>query len=145
MQTILHKNDLSNGIDFSNIVAADCETMGLQPNRDPLCLIQLFDGKGDCHLVQFLDQNFHSMLSLPFFLFLMTSLAVILTMYTNKKSDDYKIIIFGLISSVIIYYIKDLSVALGKTDRIPLVLSIWAPILALSFFTFIGVLQINEK
>ncbi len=58
MQTILHKNDLSNGIIFSSIVAADCEMMGLQPNRDPLCLIQLYDGKGDCHLVQFIDQNF---------------------------------------------------------------------------------------
>ena len=58
MQTILHKNDLGNGIDFSNIVAADCEMMGLQPNRDPLCLIQLYYGKGDCHLVQFIDQNF---------------------------------------------------------------------------------------
>tara|TARA_B100001027_G_scaffold205896_1_gene169056 strand:- start:149 stop:760 length:612 start_codon:yes stop_codon:yes gene_type:complete len=58
MQTILHKNDLSNGINFSNIIAADCEMMGLQPNRDPLCLIQLYDGEGDCHLVQFIDQNF---------------------------------------------------------------------------------------
>ena len=58
MQTILHKNDLSNGINFSNIIAADCEMMGLQPNRDPLCLIQLYDGKGVCHLVQFIDQNF---------------------------------------------------------------------------------------
>ena len=58
MQTILHKNDLSNGIDFSSIIAADCEMMGLQPNRDPLCLIQLYDGEGDCHLVQFIDQNF---------------------------------------------------------------------------------------
>ena len=60
MQTILHKNDLSNGINFSSIVAADCEMMGLQPNRDPLCLIQLYYGKGDCHLVQFIDQNFHA-------------------------------------------------------------------------------------
>ena len=34
--------------------------MGLQPNRDPLCLIQLFDGEGDCHLVQFVDQNFNA-------------------------------------------------------------------------------------
>ena len=33
---------------------------GLQPNRDPLCLIQLFDGVGDCHLVQFIDQNFNA-------------------------------------------------------------------------------------
>ena len=60
MQTILHKNDLSDGIDFSNIVAADCEMMGLQPSRDPLCLIQLFDGEGDCHLVQFLNKDYNS-------------------------------------------------------------------------------------
>ena len=38
MQTILHKNDLSNGINFSSIVAADCEMMGLQPNRGPALL-----------------------------------------------------------------------------------------------------------
>ena len=66
-------------------------------------------------------------------------------MYTNKRSENLKFIIIGLISCVIIYYIKDLSLALGKTDRIPLILSVWAPVLALSFFTFIGVLQINEK
>ena len=60
MQTILHKNDLSNDIDFSNIIAADCEMMGLQPNRDPLCLIQLYDGEGDCHLVQFLEKNYNA-------------------------------------------------------------------------------------
>ncbi len=94
---------------------------------------------------QFLDQSFHSMLSMPFFLFLMTALAAILTMYTSKKSENFKLIILGLIISVLIYYLKDLSVALGKTDRIPLILSVWAPVLTLSFFTFIGVLQINEK
>ena len=75
----------------------------------------------------------------------MTALAAILTMYTSKKSENFKLIILGLIMSVLIYYLKDLSVALGKTDRIPLILSVWAPVLALSFFTFIGVLQINEK
>ena len=62
-----------------------------------------------------------------------------------KNSDNLKFIIIGLILSVIIYYFKDLSLALGKTDRLPLILAIWAPILALSLFTFIGVLQINEK
>ena len=50
MQTILHKNDLSDGIDFANNIAADCEMMGMRPSRDPLCLIQLFDGEGDCHI-----------------------------------------------------------------------------------------------
>ena len=85
------------------------------------------------------------MLSLPFFLFLMTAIAAILTMHTQKKSDNLRFIILGLIISVLVYYFKDLSIALGKTDRIPLILSVWAPVIALSLFTFIGVLQINEK
>ena len=75
----------------------------------------------------------------------MTGLASILTMNTLRKSDNLKFIVLGLVISVMVYYFKDLSLALGQTDRIPLVLAIWSPVLALSFFTFIGVLQINEK
>ena len=93
----------------------------------------------------FLNQSLHSMLSLPFFLFLMTALASIFTMNTLKKSDNFKLISLGLITCVLTFYFKDLSMALGQTDRIPLILAVWAPVLALSFFTFIGVLQINEK
>ena len=94
---------------------------------------------------RFLNQSLHTMLTLPFFLFLMTAIASILTMNTLKKSDNLKFIILGLVISVLVYYFKDLSIALGQTDRIPLTLSIWAPIIALSLFTFVGVLQINEK
>ena len=85
------------------------------------------------------------MLSLPFFLFLMTAVASIVTMHTLRKTDNFKFIILGLIISVLIYYFKDLSIALGQTDRIPLILAIWSPVIALSLFTFIGILQINEK
>ncbi len=49
----LHKNDLPAHVDFGSIVAMDTETMGLNPQRDRLCLVQLSDGKGDAHLVQF--------------------------------------------------------------------------------------------
>ena len=94
---------------------------------------------------RFLNQSLHLLLSLPFFLFLMTALAAILTLNTLKKSDNFKFIVLGIIISVLIYYFKDLSLALGQTDRVPLILAIWSPIIALSFFTFIGVLQINEK
>jgi len=93
----------------------------------------------------FLDQALHSLLSIPFFLLVMTGLASILTMNALKKSNNFKFIIVGLILTVLIFYFKDLSIALGKTDRIPLILSIWAPVIVLSLFVFIGVLQINEK
>ena len=94
---------------------------------------------------EFLKQSMHSMMTLPFYLFMMTALASILTLHTMKNSENLKFIVIGLILCVIIYYLKDLSLALGKTDRIPLILSIWTPIIALSFFTLIGVIQINEK
>ena len=94
---------------------------------------------------QFLSESLHSRLVLPFFLFLMTALASILTMHSLKKSDNFRYIILGLIVSILIYYFKDLSIALGKTDRIPLIISIWVPIITLFFFNLVGVLQINEK
>jgi ribonuclease D len=54
----LHKGDLPAGIDFGDSVAIDTETMGLRPERDKLCLIQLSAGDGVCHLVQVSDGNY---------------------------------------------------------------------------------------
>jgi len=49
----LHREDLPNGLTLGDSVAVDSETMGLDPHRDRLCLIQLSAGDGNCHLVQF--------------------------------------------------------------------------------------------
>jgi ribonuclease D len=49
----LYHGDLPDGLDLGSTVAIDTETMGLDPHRDRLCLIQLSSGDGDCHLVQF--------------------------------------------------------------------------------------------
>jgi len=49
----LHKNDLPDGLDLGPIVAVDSETLGLNPQRDRLCLVQLSAGDGVCHAVQF--------------------------------------------------------------------------------------------
>ena len=48
----LHQTDLPDGLTLGSIVAIDTETMGLDPRRDRLCLVQLSDGTGDVHLVQ---------------------------------------------------------------------------------------------
>ena len=48
----LHRGDLPDGLDLGPSVAIDCETMGLQPHRDRLCLVQLSSGDGTAHLVQ---------------------------------------------------------------------------------------------
>jgi ribonuclease D len=52
MAIFLHKGDLPDGLDLGPVVAIDTETMGLNPHRDRLCLVQLSAGDGHCHLVQ---------------------------------------------------------------------------------------------
>jgi len=52
MTNHLYQNDLPDGLNLGPVVAIDCETMGLNPHRDRLCLIQMSGGDGDCHLVQ---------------------------------------------------------------------------------------------
>lgn len=53
MKIKLHKNDLPDGLTLGPVVAIDSETLGLNPYRDRLCLVQLSSGDGVCHAVQF--------------------------------------------------------------------------------------------
>jgi len=53
MTITLHKGDLPAGLSFGDAVAVDSETLGLNPHRDRLCVVQLSAGDGNAHLVQF--------------------------------------------------------------------------------------------
>jgi ribonuclease D len=53
MTVHLHEGDLPAGVLAPGPVAVDSETMGLNPHRDRLCLLQISDGQGDEHLVRF--------------------------------------------------------------------------------------------
>src|SRR5262245_65767701 len=54
----LYKDDLPAGLDLGASVAVDTETLGLNPNRDRLCVVQLSAGDGTAHLVQLDPDNF---------------------------------------------------------------------------------------
>lgn len=53
MSVSLHEGDLPDGLDLDGVVAVDTETMGLNPHRDRLCVVQLSAGDGRAHLVRF--------------------------------------------------------------------------------------------
>ena len=55
MKIKYYENDIPENLDFGKIVAIDTETMGLNPSRDKLCLVQLSSGNGTCHLVKIID------------------------------------------------------------------------------------------
>ncbi len=52
MANHLYSGDLPDGLDLGHTVAIDCETMGLNPHRDRLCVVQLSSGDGNAHIVQ---------------------------------------------------------------------------------------------
>ena len=52
MTNFTYSKDLPDNLDLGKIVAVDCETMGLNPGRDRLCVVQLSSGDGHSHIVQ---------------------------------------------------------------------------------------------
>ena len=95
--------------------------------------------------MKFLKQSMHTLITLPFYLFVMTALASYIDFTHDEKFR--KLSIYHYRTSVNSFNIlfKDLSIALGKTDRIPLILSIWTLLSRSSFFASNRIIQINEK
>ena len=60
MAVKLHRGDLPDSVDLGRLVAVDTETLGLNPHRDKLCLVQLSDGGSDSHLVQLDRDTYHA-------------------------------------------------------------------------------------
>ena len=65
----------------------------------------------------------------------------------NIKYDKPKVfhLIFGILLSVVIYYIHYFLGVLGKSEKIPITVSIWLPIILLTIISSIGLIRINEK
>jgi len=60
MTIYFHEHDLPSDVIFGSQLAVDTETMGLEPHRDRLCLVQLSAGDGTAHLVRFRPGQFHA-------------------------------------------------------------------------------------
>ncbi len=60
MTVHLHQGDLPADLDLGRVIAVDTETMGLNPARDRLCLVQLSAGDGEAHLVQFPGRRYEA-------------------------------------------------------------------------------------
>ena len=65
MTYFLYQNDIPQSIKFGKIIAIDTETMGLNLNRDRLCLIQLSSGDGNAHLIQITKKSLYNKNSFP--------------------------------------------------------------------------------
>ncbi len=60
MDINLHKEDLPDQITLGDKIAIDCEFMGLNVDRDRLCLVQISTGKNDAHIIQLDKENYNA-------------------------------------------------------------------------------------
>ena len=92
-----------------------------------------------------IDSKLNNLYSFPLYLSLMTALTSII-MFRIKINRPFSFhVIFGILLSVILYYLTFLIKVLGENDKLPLLLSIWLPLIIISLITSIGLVRINEK
>lgn len=83
-------------------------------------------------------------LSLPFLLFSMIVLSTVFTINTEQRSNNFMYAFYGVLSGIVIYFLGDLSIAIGKSGKIPLILSVWVPIIMIMIFSTYSLLRSNE-
>ena len=83
--------------------------------------------------------------SVPIYLAIMTLLSGIIMFNSKFKKSKIFNIILGISLSVVIYYVNYFSGLLGETGKIPIILSVWLPMIILMLISLIGLVRINEK
>ncbi len=118
-------------------------------NLDTISFYKLMMEKDDLvskgYNSKLLEEKRHFYLSLPFFLVLMVCLSVIFTLNSNERRQKTYYLILSIITCSLVFYFKNFSIALGTTERIPLIIAVWSPVIILSLFCSVGIIQINEK
>jgi len=89
--------------------------------------------------------KFHKYLSLPIYLFSMIILATVFTINIKKNYSNFIYVFFGIILGIVIYFLNDLSIALGIAGKMPLTISVWIPIFLILVISSINLININEK
>ena len=92
-----------------------------------------------------LQGEFHRGIAYPLFLMCMTIIAGIFVLSLQSKKSYLFYIFLSIVLSVIIYYLNYFSKALGETNNLDIITSIWSPIIILAIFCSIGLVRINEK
>jgi len=93
------------------------------------------------------DINSHllKVISYPIYLTLITVFSAIIMFNISYQKNTFFKITLGILSSVIIYYINNFFYVLGTNEKIPLILSIFLPLVILSIINFASIIKLNEK
>ncbi len=87
----------------------------------------------------------HRSLAFPLFLIAMVFLSGVFTLGIAFRESNWTYAFIAIITSVLVFYLNDFSAALGTTDKLPIELSVWMPILIIFVFGSVGIIHANQK
>jgi lipopolysaccharide export system permease protein len=118
-------------------------------NLSSLSLLKLIDLRQNYKSLNYstvdVDMQIYKVATYPLFLAIMTILSSIIMLNTKKSSSKILRIVIGLFFSVVIYYINNFFNVMGSTEKLPLIISIWTPIIFLSLVNLVMLVNINDK
>ena len=147
-------------IDKNNIVSEEKEFYfssnfnyedinNLFSNLSSLTIWKLLELKKDYLSIKYstteIDYHFQKILAYPFLITIISVLSATLMLNIGYQKQKLYLIVFGIMLSVIIYYINFFFGTMGKNEKLPLIVSIWTPIMILFITSLIGLVRINEK
>ena len=92
-----------------------------------------------------IDSHLYKVISYPIYLTLITIFSAIIMFNIGYQKNTFFKIAFGIFLSVIIYYVNYFLNVLGTSEKIPLILSIFLPLIILSIINFTSIIKLNEK
>ena len=105
--------------------------------------IRLLEDRG--YSTRSMQATFQRSLAFPFFLLSMVLLSGVFTLGMTFKENNWSYVFIAIITSVLIFYFNDFSAALGKTEKLPILISVWMPIVIIFIFSGAGVIHANQK
>ena len=105
--------------------------------------IKLLEQRG--YSTKEMEAKLHRSFSFPFFLLSMLLLSSFFTLGTKFVESDWTYVFIAIIASVLIFFFNDFSAVLGKTEKLPIEISVWMPIAIIFIFSFVGIIHANQK
>ncbi len=122
---------------------------GLFSNLASLTFFKLMELRKDYVALNYsvtdIDSHLFKIISYPIYLTLITIFSAVIMFNIGYQQNSFFKIIFGILLSVIIYYVNYFLNVLGTNEKIPLLLSIFFPLILLSIINFISIIRLNEK
>ena len=118
-------------------------------NLNSFNLFQLIDIKKENMLLgyssQDIDLHFLKIISLPIYFSILVIISSIIMLNIKKNKPYIFHVLLGISLSVIIYYINNIFNVFGLTNKIPIYLSVFFPMIFLGTISIIGLIRVNEK